>query len=129
MSSRYRKRKTSRTRKTARKETGKTTKRKRSPNTARMRMKRESAGPVPGYCAHSRSGSSSIDRVFWRAFLGFLVLSLAISAGAQDKKGESQLRTVHGSTVDKNDNPIAASVVYLLNVRTQSVITRITDDA
>jgi len=92
-------------------------------------MKRESAGPVPGYCARSRGGSSSIARLSRLAFLGFLVLSLAISAGAQDKKGESQLRTVHGSTVDKNDNPIASSVVYLLNVRTQSVITRITDDA
>jgi hypothetical protein len=61
----------------------------------------------------------------------FLVVSLAIfvfSTAAQDKKGEPQLRTVHGSIVDKNDNPVASSVVYLLNVRTQSVITRITDD-
>jgi len=49
------------------------------------------------------------------------------SALAQDNKGEAQLRTVHGTTVDKDDNPVPSSVVYLFNVKTQSIITRITD--
>lgn len=66
---------------------------------------------------------------FRLALLAALVGGLAISAGAQDKKGETPLRTVHGSAVDKNDNPVPSSVIYLLNVKTQSVTTRIADDS
>jgi Carboxypeptidase regulatory-like domain len=65
------------------------------------------------------------------AIFGLLAVSLAVpvfSAGPQDKKAEAQLRTVHGSVVDKDENPVGSSIVYLLNVRTQSIITRITDD-
>jgi Carboxypeptidase regulatory-like domain len=62
------------------------------------------------------------------ALCALFVLSFALSVGGQDKKAETQLRTVHGSIVDKDDNPVASSVVYLLNLRTQSIITRITDD-
>ena len=61
-----------------------------------------------------------------------LVLLVALSvalAGAQDKKSDTQLRTVHGTAVDKDDNPIPASVIYLLNTRTQAITTRIADDA
>jgi len=66
---------------------------------------------------------------FRRIFLlAWLVMSLAASLSAQDNKGEAQLRTVHGTTVDKDDNPVASSVVYLVNVKTQSIITRITDN-
>jgi len=60
-----------------------------------------------------------------------LVASLATffasAPAAQDNKGEAPLRTVHGTTVDKDDNPVSSSVVYLLNVKTQAIITRITD--
>jgi len=61
-----------------------------------------------------------------------LVLLVALSValvGAQDKKSDTQLRTVHGTAVDKDDNPIPASVIYLLNTRTQAITTRIADDA
>jgi Carboxypeptidase regulatory-like domain len=68
----------------------------------------------------------SFSQIILLALLG---MSLAASAGAQDNKGEAQLRTVHGTIVDKDDNPVSSSVVYLLNTRTQSVITRITDDS
>jgi len=61
--------------------------------------------------------------------LAGLVMSLATSVSAQDNKTEAQLRTVHGTTVDKDDNPVASSVVYLVNVKTQSIITRITDNS
>jgi len=40
----------------------------------------------------------------------------------------SQLRTVHGEVVDKSDNPAPASVVYLLNTKTQAVRTYFADD-
>jgi Carboxypeptidase regulatory-like domain len=66
-----------------------------------------------------------------------LALLLALTAFAvspararnQDRKGEAALRTIHGSVVDKNENPVPSSVVYLLNVKTQAVKTYIADDA
>jgi hypothetical protein len=69
-----------------------------------------------------------------RRILGFMLVGVFVVAsvtaiGAQDKKSDTQLRTVHGLAVDKDDNPIPSSVVYLLNLRTQSVITRIADDS
>ena len=66
----------------------------------------------------------------WTFSLSLLV-TLAFLAGtaaiAQDK-GEPQLRTVHGIAVDANENPVASAVVYLVNVKTQSVKTYISDD-
>ena len=55
--------------------------------------------------------------------------AFALPAAAQGKKGDSELRTIHGSAVDKNENPVPSSIIYLLNVRTQTVATRITDEA
>lgn len=52
-----------------------------------------------------------------------------VSARNQDRKGEPALRTIHGSVVDKNENAVPSSVVYLLNVKTQAVKTYIADDA
>ena len=45
------------------------------------------------------------------------------------KKAEAQLRTVHGSVLDKAENPVPSSVVYLKNLKTQAVKTYIADDA
>jgi protocatechuate 3,4-dioxygenase beta subunit len=67
-------------------------------------------------------------RVFEVALLIALVFSTLDAAAAQGKKGESQLRTIHGSVVDKQENPVSSSVVYLLNVKTQGVKTYIADD-
>lgn len=50
-------------------------------------------------------------------------------AYAQGKRGESQLRTVRGQVVDKDENPVAAGVVYLKNTKTMTVKTYIADDA
>jgi protocatechuate 3,4-dioxygenase beta subunit len=66
--------------------------------------------------------------------VGLLVLALAVPARAQeeskqDKKREAQLRTVRGTVTEKDDNPVAAAVVYLKNVKTLSVQTHITDDS
>jgi len=63
---------------------------------------------------------------------GCFVLLLAVSmfacmATAQDKKREAQLRTVHGLVLDKSDNPIADSVVFLKNTRTNIVRSFYTD--
>src|SRR2546426_11555078 len=60
-----------------------------------------------------------------------LALILAVFAGvgvAQDKKREAQLRTVRGVVADKSDSPLSGSVVFLKNVRTNSVRSSYTDD-
>jgi hypothetical protein len=63
------------------------------------------------------------------AFLVILVaLATAPFVNAQGKKSETQLRTVHGRVLDKNDTPISDGVVFLKNTRTQTVKTYISDD-
>ena len=57
-----------------------------------------------------------------------LCLAAAFSTRAQDQKSDLELRTIHGTVVDKNENPVPGSVVYLLNVKTQSVKTYIADE-
>jgi hypothetical protein len=54
-----------------------------------------------------------------------LVAGTAQTAGA--KKHENTLRTVRGTVVDSNDNPLATAVVYLKNLKTLSVRTYISD--
>jgi len=62
-----------------------------------------------------------------------LVLGLALAASPaqqdKDKKKEAQLKTVHGSVLDDKENPQPSSVVYLKNLKTQSIKTYIADDA
>ena len=60
-----------------------------------------------------------------------VLILLAFAAGAvlaQKKGREPELRTVHGSVVDKQDNPVESAVVYLKNVHTQDVKTYISDN-
>jgi hypothetical protein len=69
----------------------------------------------------------SVAVLFW----GFLV---AMPAHAQDeskaqKKAEAQLKVLHGSVIDKNENPVPAGVVYLKNVKSQAVKTYIADES
>jgi hypothetical protein len=58
-----------------------------------------------------------------------LVLGLALTAASPQGKGESQLRTVHGSVIDHSENPVPSSIVYLKNLRSQAVKTYIADDS
>jgi protocatechuate 3,4-dioxygenase beta subunit len=60
--------------------------------------------------------------------LTLLLLAAVAPAVAQNDKREAQLKTVHGSVVDKGDNPLPSSVVYLKNLRTEMVKTYISDD-
>lgn len=60
--------------------------------------------------------------------LAAAVALLATLVHAQDKKREAQLRTVRGVVMDKSENPLSGSVVFLKNMRTNSVRSSYTDD-
>jgi Carboxypeptidase regulatory-like domain len=61
------------------------------------------------------SALGKIAGIFCTIFL------LAAAAAAQDSKKEPQVRTVHGVVSDKAENPLPNSVVFLKNLRTNSV--------
>lgn len=44
-----------------------------------------------------------------------------------NKQKESELRTVRGTVVDKEETPVDTAVVYLKNVHTQDIITHLSD--
>jgi hypothetical protein len=64
----------------------------------------------------------------------FFSLTAAFPALSQEeskaqKKAEAQLKTLHGSVIDKDENPVPSSVVYLKNVKSQAVKTYIADES
>src|ERR1700735_5223228 len=73
-----------------------------------------------------------ICRVHCYASLVLLMFLAVIATSARQtkdqKKAEAQLRTVHGLVENKDEDPVPASVVYLLNVKTQAVRTSFADD-
>ncbi len=60
------------------------------------------------------------------AFALLIVFVALASAGAQ--KNQAQLRTVSGTVLDKQDNPVPAAIVYLENRRTKAIRTLLSDD-
>jgi len=68
------------------------------------------------------------NRMVW---LGVVLTLCATLANAQDNKDkkEAQLRTVRGVVLDKSENPIAGSVVFLKNSRTNTVRSNYTDES
>lgn len=64
-----------------------------------------------------------------RLLLLSAVLALVtMVAVAQDSKREAQLRTVHGVVLDKAENLVSESVVFLKNTRTNVVRSSYTDN-
>jgi hypothetical protein len=64
-----------------------------------------------------------------RRFL-YMAVILTLAAGAavaQDSKREAELRTVHGVVLDKSENLVSESVVFLKNTRTNVVRSSYTD--
>jgi hypothetical protein len=62
--------------------------------------------------------------------LGILCLLLIFCTGfaaAQNAKNETHLRTVSGVVMDKSENPLPGSVVFLKNLRTNAVSSRFAD--
>ncbi len=71
----------------------------------------------------------STHRILGPIVVVMLTIVSILSAAAQDKKADAQLRTVHGSVIDSSESPVASAVVYLVNVKTQAVKTYIADEA
>ena len=72
--------------------------------------------------------------LFQVAVVLLLGLWMALPAHAQEeskaqKKAEAQLKVLHGSVIDKSENPVPSGVVYLKNVKSQAVKTYIADDS
>ena len=72
--------------------------------------------------------------LFQVAAVLFLAILVAIPARAQEeskaqKKAEAQLKVLHGSVIDKSENPVPSSVIYLKNVKSQAVKTYIADES
>jgi hypothetical protein len=66
--------------------------------------------------------------------LAMLALVIAVPSRGREqtkeqKRAEAQLRVLHGSVIDKSENPVASSVVYLKNVKSQAVKTYIADES
>jgi hypothetical protein len=60
--------------------------------------------------------------------LGVVMLLFAAIGLAQDNKKESQLRMVHGVTMDKGESPIPSAVVFLKNTRSNAIRSYISDE-
>lgn len=71
----------------------------------------------------------NVRAIFHLALVVALGFVLAFPGAAQDKKSDEQLRTIRGVVLDKDETPVPSSVVYLLNVKSQSVKTYIADDS
>lgn len=54
-----------------------------------------------------------------------LLLAMALTAAAADKKDKNQGRLLLGKVLDQQDNPVPNSIVYLTNSRTHAVKTYI----
>jgi protocatechuate 3,4-dioxygenase beta subunit len=61
-------------------------------------------------------------------FCILVVLPSHAQQSKEEKKAEEQLRTLHGSILDKDENPVPSSIVYLVNSKTQAVKTLFADD-
>ena len=78
--------------------------------------------------------SSSLRHSFTPSIVLVVLLGLglcvpSLRAQAPDAKREAQLRSVSGVVIDKSDSPIAASVVFLKNTRTNTVRSYISDNS
>lgn len=47
----------------------------------------------------------------------------------EQKRAEAQLKVLHGSVIDRSENPVPTGIVYLKNLKSQAVKTYIADDS
>jgi hypothetical protein len=61
--------------------------------------------------------------------MGVALLAGIAASNSSAQNGKNLLRTIHGTVVDRNEASVKSCVVYLKNLRTSDVTTRITDDS
>jgi Carboxypeptidase regulatory-like domain len=61
--------------------------------------------------------------------LGILLSPVSRGQTKDQKRAEAQLRTLHGSVIDKDEDPVPSSIVYLKNVKSQGIKTYIADSS
>lgn len=71
----------------------------------------------------SRRGAAPLRVILFLAILG---LSCATTQAALAQDQGPELRTVHGTVIDRAENPVTSAIVYLKNMKTQDVKTYIT---
>lgn len=76
----------------------------------------------------NRPAASAAPRYRAAMAIAFVAV-VAFAAGARGQNPQTELRTVHGVVLDKSENPVPSSIVYLLNAKTQAVRTYISDAA
>ena len=62
------------------------------------------------------------------AWVFAILFFMSVVTAGQDSKKETQLRTVRGVVSDKSEDPVAGSVVFLKNLRTNAVRSNFADD-
>ncbi len=73
--------------------------------------------------------AAHFDSILRRFIVPLLFVFLAAFGVGAQKKGDLQLRTVRGTVLDKDENPVPSAVVYLKGMKSQAVRTYIADDA
>jgi Carboxypeptidase regulatory-like domain len=73
---------------------------------------------------------------FWSGVLLVLLAGAMLAPAMRSQESEkaakareAKLRTIHGSVIDRDENPVPESIVYLRNLRSQSVKTYIADSS
>ena len=96
-----------------------------------MTSLQESAPRLSRRCERRRLLARTADgaRFSLPILIALLCILSAAARATQDQKGQPELRTVHGTVEDKDENPVPSGVVYLKNVKTQGVKTYIADDS
>jgi hypothetical protein len=56
-----------------------------------------------------------------------LAATVLLAQDNKPKKGETELRTVRGTVVDKDEAPVETAVIYLKNVHTQDIVTHLSE--
>ena len=90
---------------------------------------RNQAGRSPR--PHRSSARRAIQLIVLLASLlaAFSVSQARTRQSFDDDKKDSELKTIHGVVVDKSENGVPSSIVYLQNMKTEAVRTYIADES
>jgi carboxypeptidase family protein len=62
------------------------------------------------------------------SIVALIAFAAVVSYAQNNKQKESELRTVRGTVVDKEEAPVEGAIVYLKNVHSQDIITHLSGE-